>query len=159
MAELTNLKIIPKFSIVRGDEFFRIFQFSMPHPDDPDGLDPETYPPLPFDLTGFTQMLCDFRDKPDEAEGVCYVSLKDEDGLSVIGDDNDGLGMFISSAKSNEFKPNTTPHSYTTVVEGARYLVTVDAVYYYDIRLLVNDSVRTWLTGTMEVISNITKIE
>jgi hypothetical protein len=147
---------LPKYTFIRGDLFSRIIKFRVPNEADPTGADPDTYPQTPFDLSGF-EIFADIRDTPDES-GTLYARLELGDGFEVMGADNDDLGIVISKEKSNAFIPNTRPFTVVTQIRGTTVNAVVDGLYYCDIRLVVNDAVKTFLNIPFEIVSNITQI-
>lgn len=112
----------------------------------------------PFDLSAMTDILMDFRDKPNQ-EGNLIARIGLNDGIVISGDDNEYMTISLTKEQTNAFPFNTEPFSVTwKSITGTAVNTTANGKYYADIAFFVGEEVKTLLKTTVVVIASITEI-
>ena len=112
----------------------------------------------PFDLSVMTDIMMDFRDKPNK-DGTLYGRISLGDGIEISGDDNEYFTIKLTSEQTNAFPFNTEPFNVTwKSITGTSVNASAGGKYYADIAFFIGDEVKTLLKTTIVVIASITEI-
>lgn len=132
---------LPIVEIVRGDDFTELLTFEY--------VDNDVN--LPFDLTVYDDIIMDVRRKGKEDADIMFT-LSLGNGLTVGGDDDNELTIYIDHTNSNKFIADYS--NFTTT-----YGVPTPVKYHYrDIRFVTGGIVTTLLKGTYKIKHNVTRI-
>lgn len=140
---------IPVMGFIQGNSF--VCTSKMQTKDADDNL-------LPMDLSEMTNIIMDFRDKPNKNGALCaHISLGD--GISISGDNNEYLTFRLTKEQTNAFQHNTEPFTVAgKSIQGTSVSVTANGKYYADIAFMIGDEVKTLLKTSVIVIASITEI-